>query len=154
MTFLTHHSIWLESGNQFTDKNTILQFLAHKFSSMIECQSKEFMAEEILENLLAREALQTTAQKKGIAIPHCILKNIKGVYAGFLKIDKPIDFDSKAHHKCDLFICIISAQDAGTEYLKFLAKVSRFMRDAHTQTELRNSNNVKTVFKILLPLMS
>ncbi len=159
MTFLTNHSIWLESDNQFTDKNTILQFLADKFSSMIQCQSQEFLAEqilaeEILESLLAREALQTTAQKKGIALPHCILKNIKGVYAGFLKLDKPVDFDNKTQHKCDLFICIISAQDAGAEYLKFLAKVSRFMRDTHTQTELRNSNNADAVFKILSPLMS
>lgn len=154
MTFLTKNSIWLEEYNQFTDKNTLLQFFADKFSHIIQSKSQEFLSEEILENLLAREALHTTAQKKGIALPHCMLKNIKGVYAGFLKIDKPIDFDSKTHHKCDLFVCIISAQDAGAEYLKFLAKVSRFMRDINTQDELRNSNNIDAVLKILSPLMS
>jgi PTS system nitrogen regulatory IIA component len=148
MTILTQHSIWLEPHNHFTDKNTILHFLADKFSDMIHCQS-----EEVLENLLAREALQTTAQKKGIALPHCTLNSIKGVYAGFLKLDKPIDFDNKAEHKCDLFICIISARDAGAEYLKFLARVARFMRDTHTQTELRNADTPDNVSKILLPLM-
>ena len=151
MKFLNHNLVWLESSKYFLDKNAVLRFFADKFSDIIK-----HPAEQLLEALQAREALQTTAQKKGIALPHCTLDTIKGVYAGFLKLDNLIDYDSKtgqASHQCDLFICIISAQDAGADYLKFLAKVSRFMRNTDTQTELRKSCTTDTIIKILSPLM-
>jgi PTS system nitrogen regulatory IIA component len=147
MQFLNNRSIWAESHSHFNDKESILNFFAHKFSKTVKCYP-----ERLFEGLLAREALQTTAQKKGIALPHCLIDKIDGVYAGFLRLDSPIYFDAQKENQCDLFICIISAKDAGAEYLKFLAKVSRFMRDADTQTALRKANATSDIIKILSPI--
>ena len=56
-------------------------------------------------------------------------------------------------HECDLFICIIASQNGGADYLKFLAKVSRFMRDTEIQSGLRKADTIDTIFKILSPII-
>lgn len=147
MQFLTPQSIWLEKSHLFPNKNAILHFFADKLSKIIQ-----HPPEELFEALLAREALQTTAQKKGTAIPHCTIDKIQGVYAGFLKLDNPVIFDEKTNQECDLFFCIISAQNAGAEYLKFLAKVARFIRDNSNQETLRYAKKTTEIEKNLMPL--
>ena len=130
--FLHPEGIWVNKSRDLRDKRDILRFLADQTAPLIDKP-----ANFLFENLLAREALQSTSIGRGIAVPHCVLKDFSGVHGFFLKTDQPIDFESHDHRPTHLFFCIISSDDAGTDHLRLLARVSRILRDNDNREKLR-----------------
>ena len=67
----------------------------------------------------------------------------------FLRLEKPIDFDSVDRQPVDLIFALLAPENAGVEHLKALALVSRTMRDADTQIKLRANADQATLHAIL-----
>ena len=103
----------------------------------------------IYEALLAREKLGSTGVGRGVAIPHCKLKEASEIAILFLKLDKPVDFDSVDEAPVDLFFLLLAPENAGTDHLKALALVSRMMRDAEFCEKLRGAYDRDTVYALL-----
>jgi PTS system nitrogen regulatory IIA component len=144
MKFLEVNSVWTETVQKISSKIKVLDFFSKQFSSLINID-----AELILEAFIARESLQSTAFEKGIAIPHCVLNNVGNVYVGFLKLNQPICFEDEKNIHCDLFFCIIADKNSGAEYLRVLAKISRFLRDDANKDLLRKTKTIKQIYDIL-----
>ncbi len=85
---------------------------------------------DVLEALLAREALGPTGVGHGVALPHARLDGIDKVLGAFVLLEKPIDFDSVDRQPVDIAFALFAPEDAGVEHLKALALVSRTLRDA------------------------
>jgi len=85
----------------------------------------------------------------GIALPHARLVDVDRVCGMFLRLEKPIDFDSVDRQPVDLIFALLAPENAGVEHLKALALVSRTMRDADTQIKLRANADPATLHAIL-----
>ena len=85
--------------------------------------------ETIVTALQDREQLGPTGMGNGIAIPHARIDNISNIKGMFIRLEKPINFDSMDKQKVDLIFSILAPIDSGVDHLKALAKVSRLLRD-------------------------
>lgn len=104
---------------------------------------------EVVEALLEREALGPTGVGHGVALPHARLSGIGEMKGLFLRLRKPLDFNSVDRQPVDLFFALFAPEDAGVEHLKALALVSRTLRDEAVCAKLRANDDPATILAIL-----
>ena len=104
---------------------------------------------DICSALQERENLGPTGVGHGIALPHARLARVDSVFGVFIRLEKPLDFDSVDRQPVDLVFALLAPEDAGVEHLKALALVSRTMRDANVCAKLRANTNPATLHTIL-----
>lgn len=106
-------------------------------------------AEGLLEVLLEREALQSTGIGEGVAIPHGKLSGLDRLVATFARSHDGIDFDSidgqPTHH---LFLLVVP-EHSGGQYLKALARISRFFRDAAFRQKLSGGETLDDLIRAI-----
>lgn len=144
----------------------ITNFLKEERIFFIEATAKVEAIEEIIENLhrkkiirkkdfilskvLDREKLGSTGIGKGVAIPHCKIKDIKEpiVAAGVNK--KGIDFDSNDKKPTYLVILVISPTNKPTLHLQILAAAAHLAQKSDLfMKKIRNSTDESEILKIL-----
>src|SRR6185369_12611528 len=89
----------------------------------------EIDAARLVEVLLEREELGSTAIGEGIAIPHGKLAGVGNVVAAFGRSTGGIDFDSLDGNPTRLFVLLVAPEDSAGVHLKALARVSRLLKD-------------------------
>jgi PTS system nitrogen regulatory IIA component len=83
----------------------------------------------LVEVLLEREELGSTAIGEGIAIPHGKLPGVTNVIAAFGRSSRGIDFESLDGGPTRLFFLLVAPEDSAGVHLKALARVSRLLKD-------------------------
>lgn len=96
-----------------------------------------------------RENLGPTGVGHGVALPHARLESLDQVVGIFVRLEKPLDFDSADKQPVDLFFTLLAPLEAGVDHLKALALVSRTMRDKDTCAKLRANTQASSVYAIL-----
>ena len=108
----------------------------------------------VVDALIDRENLGPTGVGHGIALPHARLPEIKKVCGIFLRLEKPLSFDSVDRQPVDLVFSLLAPVEAGVEHLKALALVSRSMRDAGLCAKLRANNDAATLYAVLTEMQA
>jgi PTS system nitrogen regulatory IIA component len=103
----------------------------------------------ILEILLQREKLGSTAVGNGIAIPHGKLPKLGRLFGLFARLDRPIDFEALDGQPVDLAFLLLAPEAAGADHLKALARVARLLRDPETARKLRESRDADAIYAVL-----
>lgn len=103
----------------------------------------------VVECLLERESLGPTGVGHGVALPHARLQGLERVQGLFLRVKKPLDFDSVDRQPVDLIFALFAPEAAGVEHLKALALVSRTLRDESICAKLRANDDPATIYAIL-----
>ncbi len=67
----------------------------------------------------------------------------------FLRLEKPLDYDSVDRQPVDLVFALFAPKDSGVDHLKALALVSRTMRDPGVLTKLRSNTDPAKLHAIL-----
>jgi PTS system nitrogen regulatory IIA component len=83
----------------------------------------------LVEVLLEREELGSTAIGEGIAIPHGKLPGMANVVAAFGRSSRGIDFDSLDGSPTRLFFLLVAPEDSAGIHLKALARISRLLKE-------------------------
>ena len=122
--------------------------LLHDLGELAE-QCYDLHGPEVVDALLAREALGPTGVGHGVALPHARLNGLDQVVGVFVLLDKPIDFSAVDRQPVDIAFALFAPEDAGVEHLKALALVSRTLRDASVCAKLRANPNPATLYTIL-----
>lgn len=91
---------------------------------------------DIFEALCQRERLGSTGLGHGVAIPHCRIGH-GDVDAVFLRLRKPIEFDSPDNQAVDLFFVLAVPARSNESHLKVLASVAERFSDEHVRQGLR-----------------
>ena len=68
----------------------------------------------------------------------------------FIRLDKPIDFESVDRRKVDIIFTILAPRESGVDHLKALAKVSRVLRDQSICAKLRSTEDNAALYSILI----
>ncbi len=104
---------------------------------------------KVLEVLMAREALGSTAIGQGIAIPHGKSDNTKKL-VGCLGISKSgINFDSLDGEPVYIFFMLIAPIDSAGPHLKALARISRLLKDKFFRDSLKAVKDEKAMLKLV-----
>ena len=103
----------------------------------------------ILEILLQREKLGSTAVGNGIAIPHGKLPKLGRLFGLFARLERPIDFEALDSQPVDLIFLLLAPEAAGADHLKALARVARMLRDPDVARKLRESSDTDALYAVL-----
>ncbi|MCW1919206.1 PTS sugar transporter subunit IIA [Rhodobacter sp. KR11] len=129
---------------QLTGKKRLFQELGE-----MAAQAYGLNAATATDGLQEREILGPTGVGHGIALPHTRLYDIDRIVAVFLRMEKPLDYDSVDRQPVDLVFGLFAPKDSGVEHLKALALVSRTMRDAGICAKLRANTDPDKLHAIL-----
>jgi PTS system nitrogen regulatory IIA component len=103
----------------------------------------------ILEILLQREKLGSTAVGNGVAIPHGKLPKLGRLFGLFARLERPIDFEALDSQPVDLIFLLLAPEAAGADHLKALARVARLLRDQEIAKKLRESRDMDALYSVL-----
>jgi len=129
---------------QMTSKKRLFQELGE-----IAAQAYGLTAATAIDGLQERESLGPTGVGNGIALPHARLIGMEKITGIFLRLEKPLDYESVDRQPVDLVFCLLAPKDSGVDHLKALALVSRTMRDASICAKLRANSDVAKLHAIL-----
>ena len=103
----------------------------------------------ILDILLQREKLGSTAVGSGVAIPHGKLPKLGRLFGLFARLERPIDFEALDGAPVDLIFLLLAPEAAGADHLKALARVARLLRDPEIARKLRDSRDADALYAVL-----
>jgi PTS system nitrogen regulatory IIA component len=115
----------------------------------VAAQAYGLNASIAVDGLQERESLGPTGVGHGIALPHARLEDLAGIVGIFLRLEKPLDFDSVDRQPVDLVFALFAPKDSGVDHLKALALVSRTMRDPAICAKLRANSDASKLHAIL-----
>jgi PTS system nitrogen regulatory IIA component len=108
-----------------------------------KCRSK------LIEILLAREALGSTAIGQGIAIPHGKCENVTKLTAALGVSKKGINFDSLDGEPAHIFVLLVAPIDSAGPHLKALARISRFLKDKYYRDTLKSAKDEQAMLTLI-----
>lgn len=129
---------------QLTSKKRLFQELGEMAS-----QAYGLTAAIAIDGLQERESLGPTGVGHGIALPHARLQDLGKIVGVFLRLEKPLDYDSVDRQPVDLVFGLFAPKDSGVDHLKALALVSRTMRDTAICAKLRANTDPGKLHAIL-----
>ena len=129
---------------QLTSKKRLFQELGELASSAYGLN-----AATAIDGLQERESLGPTGVGHGIALPHARLEDLNRIVGVFIRLEKPLDYDSVDRQPVDLVFGLFAPKDSGVEHLKALALVGRTMRDANVVSKLRANSDAGKLHAIL-----
>lgn len=106
-------------------------------------------SEVLLNALLNREAEGSTGVGAGVAAPHAQIEGLDRMRAVFVRLEKPIDFDSLDEQPVDLMFVLFAPKGAVSEHLRALARVSRLMRQDGLRERLRQARSADALYALL-----
>ena len=104
---------------------------------------------KIIDVLMAREALGSTAIGQGIAIPHGKTDCVDQLVAGLGISKKGIDFDALDGDQAHIFFLLAAPVDSAGPHLKALARVSRLLKDKYFRESLRSAKDKKDILELI-----
>jgi nitrogen PTS system EIIA component len=106
-------------------------------------------ATEVHQALLEREKLGSTGVGLGVAVPHAEIHGLERMHGIFVRLDSPVNYDSIDDTPVDLIFALLAPENAGTEHLRALAKVSRVLRQKDLREQLRKMENPDAIYALL-----
>ena len=104
---------------------------------------------KIIEVLMAREALGSTAIGQGIAIPHGKSEQVDKLIAALGISKRGINFDSLDGEPAYIFFLLIAPIDSAGPHLKALAKISRILKDKYFRENLKTAKDAKSILDLV-----
>lgn len=130
--------------SQFTSKKRLFQELGE-----IAHAAYGITSALAIDGLQERETLGPTGVGHGIALPHARLEELDRIAGVFIRLEKPLDYDSVDRQPVDLIFGLLAPKDSGVDHLKALALVSRTMRDQGVVSKLRANTDPAKLYAIL-----
>jgi len=130
---------------QGTTKLAVLEELA----GALAANHPEISKDRLVDVLLEREKLGSTAIGEGIAIPHGKLPKLAGVLAVFGRSPEGVDFQSLDGGLTQLFFLLVAPEDASGAHLKALARVSRLLRDKDFRLRLIAADGSESLYQTI-----
>ena len=107
----------------------------------------------LLENLIKREKLGSTAVGNGIAIPHANVATIDRPFVFVSTLVNGLDFNSTDDLPVDIIFLLIAPDNKGSEHLQALALISRLLRNKDLTTKLRGCKTAESALAVISQLI-
>jgi PTS system nitrogen regulatory IIA component len=104
---------------------------------------------KFLSEFLDKEVNENSGIGEGVAIPNIQIDTIKNMFGVFIKLNKPINFNSIDNQPVDIIFTLISPQNYHPTHLNILAFLSRLFTNKKNVKNLRASIDKETIYAIL-----
>ena len=104
---------------------------------------------KLVDSLMAREALGSTAIGHNVGIPHAKSDCVRRLVAALGLSQRGVDFDSLDGEPVYMFFLLIAPQDSAGPHLKALARISRLTKDKYFRDSLKQAKDEKAILKII-----
>lgn len=104
---------------------------------------------QALQDILANEQRMSTGLEQGIAIPHAKTDAVDEMIACVAVSDRKIDFESIDHKPAHIFIMTLSPKGQTGPHMKFLAEVSRLLKDKKAREKVVAARDSAELFELL-----
>ena len=143
MDILARDAVILDLGVQ-----TKREVLAEMATALAKVEP-QIEADRLLEVLLEREALQSTGIGEGVAIPHGKMVGLDRLVASFARSHEGVDFEAIDGQRTHHFFLLVVPEHSGGQYLKALARISRFFRDPTFRQRLSEVESLEEVIHVI-----
>ena len=143
MDILAREAVILDLGVQ--SKREVLAEMANALAKV----EPQIEADRLLEVLLEREALQSTGIGEGVAIPHGKMVGLDRLVASFARSHEGVDFEAIDGQRTHHFFLLVVPEHSGGQYLKALARISRFFRDPTFRQKLSEVESLEDVIRAI-----
>ncbi len=143
MDILVRDAVILNLGVQ--SKRDVLAEMAVALAKV----EPQIESDRLLEVLEEREALQSTGIGEGVAIPHGKLAGLDRLVASFARSTDGVDFDSIDRQPTHHFFLLVVPDHSGGQYLKALARISRFFRDPRFRQMLSDAETLEDLIRTI-----
>jgi len=141
----------------FLSVKTVIPALANDEKNAVVQELAEWVAvsypglerQKVLDVLLERERISTTAIGEGVAIPHGKLPGVDRVLGVFARSPRGVDFASLDGGLTHLFFVLIAPENAAADHLKALARISRLLKDESFRRRLMAGQTSDELFAII-----
>lgn len=141
--FLTVQSIIPDLAGR--EKGAALQEMA----DWLVANHKSLDKNRVLQVLLEREQISTTAIGEGVAIPHGRIAGVERVLGVFARSVEGVDFASMDGGRSHLFFLLIAPENAAADHLKALARISRLLKDEAFRRRLMQGKTSQELYQII-----
>jgi len=141
--FLSVQTVVLSLASR--EKNAVLQEL----SEGLVAHYRNLDQQKVLDVLLERERISTTAIGEGVAIPHGKLPNVDRVLGVFARSLEGVDFASLDGAPTHLFFVLIAPENAAADHLKALARISRLLKDEAFRRRLLAGKDSQELYTLI-----
>ncbi|QBR72249.1 transcriptional regulator [Beijerinckiaceae bacterium] len=131
-------------GARASNKEQLLLDLASRAATSLHLDSTM-----LFDALQAREKLGSTGLGEGFALPHARVAGLDQFFGMFVRLHRPIHFDSIDGKPVDLVFLLLIPATAGGEHLATLAAISRRLRDKEFAAKLRKAASGTTLYHLL-----
>ncbi|MBN1913153.1 MAG: PTS sugar transporter subunit IIA [Candidatus Omnitrophica bacterium] len=145
MEFLSKKAIVPEIKS--SKKEEVIKELVEALIGSGDIEKKDY--NRIIEALMSRESLGSTAIGQGVAIPHAKADCVDKLVASMGLCKKGVDFDSLDGEPVFIFFLLLAPQDSAGPHLKALARISRLLKDKYFRDSLRACADDKAIIKII-----
>ncbi|MEW5895671.1 MAG: PTS sugar transporter subunit IIA [Candidatus Omnitrophota bacterium] len=104
---------------------------------------------KLVDILMARESLGSTAIGQGIAIPHGKCEQVLKLTAALGISKTGVNFDSLDGEPAYIFFLLVAPVDSSGPHLKALARISRLLKDKFYRENLKSSKDAKEILSLL-----
>jgi len=128
-----------------TSKLEVLEELA----TVLAERHPEIAKDRLVEVLLDREKLGSTAIGEGIAIPHGKLAQLSRLMLCFGRSLKGVDFDSMDGKPSQIFFMLLAPVNSAGLHLKALAKISRMLMSQPFRDNLMKADGAEEIYRLI-----
>jgi PTS system nitrogen regulatory IIA component len=145
MDFLSREAIVVDFKS--TSKEEVIRELIEALVSAGEVSRQN--RQKLIEALMAREELGSTAIGQGVGIPHAKSDCVDKLVAAFGLSSKGVDFDSLDGEPVYILFLLLAPQDSAGPHLKALARISRLLKDKYFRDNLRGCKDKKSIIRTI-----
>jgi len=103
----------------------------------------------VIQSLIARERMGSTALGHLIAVPHGRIKGLKEPCAAFIRLDEPVRFDPSDGRLASLLFFVLVPETATQLHLDLLAEIARLVSDPAVRQVLATETDAAVIHRLL-----
>ena len=139
-------------------KESVIPYLRSKtkaevireLSEHVSSVSNNINTERLVEVLMERERLCSTAVDSGVAIPHGKLSGISNIITAFGRSIEGVDFESLDGNPTHLFILLLAPENSVGTHLKLLARFSKIFKSPEFRSKLMQANSQDEIYELII----
>jgi nitrogen PTS system EIIA component len=110
--------------------------------------SGEIAFNEVLDSLLAREKLGSTALGHGVAIPHGHPRNLHHPLAAFVRTEQPIPFDAPDGQPVNTIFVLLVPEHTTNLHLQLLSELAQMLSNLPFREQLQAANDPAIIHQL------
>ncbi len=131
-------------------KKRAIQTVAELMASSIN--DEELSEMDIMDALVGREKIGSTAIGHGVALPHARLPDLDYAMATLMTLENGVDFEATDEQDVDLIVGLLVPQECDTEHLEILAGIAKRFSQEDFREAVRGFEQPEALFSYIQSL--